>query len=118
MKNKCSKYEELFISGGSEAELEKHVLECQFCREEQELQKKVTSLLNEVKMYYYAKRKKRMVRLRAVCAIMFLIFSVISVTGWALNDEDLMDTLKYGDTLTAEDLGFPVDSYGLLMVDE
>jgi hypothetical protein len=24
----------------------------------------------------------------------------------------------YGNTLSAEDLGFPVDSYGLLMVDE
>ena len=31
---------------------------------------------------------------------------------------DLMDTLKYGDALSAEDLGFPVDSDGLLMVDE
>ena len=35
-----------------------------------------------------------------------------------IDDEDLYDTLKYGDTLSAEDLGFPVDSYGLLMVDD
>ena len=46
------------------------------------------------------------------------MFSLVSVTGWALNDEDLLDTLKYGDILTAEELGFPVDSDGLLMVDE
>ena len=59
-----------------------------------------------------------MVRLRAACGVMFMVFSLVSVTGWVLNDDDLLDTLKYGDTLSAEDLGFPVDSDGLLMVDE
>ncbi len=117
MNEKCSKYEKLFVSASKE-ELEKHLQECEDCRLEEESQQKVSSLLDEVKMYYYAKRKKRMVRLRAACAVMFLVFSLISVTGWALNDDDLLDTLKYGDTLSAEELGFPVDSYGLLMVDE
>lgn len=117
MNEKCSKYEELFVSASKE-EFEKHLQECEDCRLEEESQQKVSSLLDEVKMYYYAKRKKRMVKLRAACAVMFLVFSLISVTGWALNDDDLLDTLKYGDTLSAEELGFPVDSYGLLMVDE
>ena len=117
MENKCSKYEELFISSSGE-ELEKHILECEECKKEHDTQQRVSSLLDEVKMYYYAKRKQRMVRLRVAYAVMFLVFSLISVTGWALNDDDLMDTLKYGDTLSAEDLGFPVDSDGLLMVDE
>ena len=117
MKNKCSKIEELFVSS-SEEELQKHIQECEDCRAEYEKQQKVSSMLDEVKMYYYAKRKQRTMRLRAACAVMFLVFSVISVTGWALNDDDLMDTLKYGDTLSAEDLGFPVDSDGFLMVDE
>ena len=117
MNEKCSKFEELFVSS-SEEELKKHIQECEYCREEYEKQQQVSSLLDEVKMYYYAKKKQRIVRLRAVAAVMFLVFSIISVTGWALNDDDLMDTLKYGDTLSAEDLGFPVDSDGLLMVDE
>ena len=118
MKNKCSKYEELFISGSSQEELEKHINECEECKAEYEAQQKVSSLLDEVKMYYYAKRKKRMLRLRAACAVMFMVFSLASVAGFVVNDDDIMDTLKYGDTLSAEDLGFPVDSYGLLMVDE
>ena len=117
MNKKCSKYEELFVSSSAE-ELEKHIRECEDCRAEYEAQQKVSSLLDEVKMYYYAKRKKRIARLRAACAIMFMVFSLASVGGFALTDDDLMDTLKYGDTLSAEDLGFPVDSYGLLMVDE
>jgi hypothetical protein len=116
MENKCSKYEELFINA-SEEELEKHLSECDECRAEHNAQQQVSSLLSEVKMYYYSKRKKHTARLRAACAIMFLAFSLLSVTGWVLNDDDLLDTLKYGDTLSAEDLGFPVDSEGFLMVD-
>ena len=118
MENKCSKYEELFVSNSSDEELEKHVQECEECRREYEEQQKVSSMLDEVKMYYYSKRKNHTARLRAACAAAFLIFSLVSVTGWAINDDDILDTLKYGDSLTAEDLGFPVDSYGLLMVDE
>lgn len=118
MKNKCSKYEELFVQNASAEEIEKHILECEECRKEYEVQNNVSSLLDEVKMYYYSKRKKQVARLRAACAVMFMVFSLASVGGYALTDDDIMDTLKYGDTLSAEDLGFPVDSYGLLMVDE
>ena len=117
MENKCSKYEELFVSSDSSV-LEEHIKECEECRQEYESQKKVSSLLDEVKMYYYAKRKRSMVRLRAVCAVMLMVFSLTSVTGWVLSNDDLLDTLKYGDSLSAEELGFPVDSDGLLMVDE
>ena len=118
MNNKCTKYEELFIQQASSEEIEKHIQECEECRAEYEAQQKVSSLLDVVKMYYYAKRKQRTVRLRAACAVMFMFFSLVSLTGFAINDDDLMDTIKYGDTLSAEDLGFPVDSDGLLMVDE
>ena len=100
MDNKCSKYEK-----------------CEECRKEDEVQKKVSSLIDEVKFYYYAQRKKRMTRLRAACAMVLLLFTTLSFS-LAINNEDLTDTLMYGTTLSAEDLGFPVGSYGLLMVDE
>ena len=116
--NKCSKYEELFVSNAPEEEILKHIEECEECRTEYETQNKVSSMLKEVKLYYYSKRKNRIARLRAACAIMFMVFSLASIGGFAITNDDLMDTLKYGDTLSAEDLGFPVDSYGLLMVDE
>lgn len=115
MDNKCTKYESLFIFSDSET-LQKHVDECQDCKEEQEIQKKVSSLLDEVKFYYYSKTQRRK-RLRAVCILTFLMFSMLSL-GIATNNEDLTETLMYGSTLSAEELGFPVDSYGLLMVDE
>ena len=115
MENKCDKYEGLFIFSDSE-NIEKHLQECEDCRKEAEEQKKVSSLLEEVKLYYFAKQKRK-THFRAACAIMFLIFSLFSVFV-VIEDEDLYDALKYGNTLSAEDLGFPVDSYGLLMVDE
>jgi len=115
MDNKCSKYEGLFIFSDEEA-LNKHIAECEECACEHNKMQKVSGLIGEVKFYYRAKNR-RLKRLRAICAIMFLIFfsaffCVIS------SDGDLADALMYGDTLSAEEYGFPVDSYGLLMVGE
>lgn len=115
MDNKCSKYEGLFIFSDEET-LKEHVAQCEECRAEQEKMDKVSALIDEVKFHYYKKRKM-MPKLRAVCAVALLLFSTLTL-GIAVNDEDLMDTIRYGETLSAEDLGFPVDSYGLLMVDE
>ena len=114
MDNKCSKYEGLFIFSDDE-ELEKHLEECEDCRKEHEKMQKVSDLIKEVRPYYL-KRQNRLRKIRAVAAILFIMF--FSATfGTIYTNEDLSDSLMYGDTLTAEDLGFPVDSYGLLMVD-
>jgi hypothetical protein len=77
---------------------------------------KVSELISEVKFHYIAK-KTRLKKLRAICAVMLLLFFA-GTFGIFYTDNDLKDALMYGDTLSAEDLGFPVDSYGLLMVDE
>ena len=114
MENKCSKYEGLFIFSDDET-LKEHIKECAECKKEQETMDKVSDLIGEVKFYYRAKNNK-LKKLRAACAVFFLIF--FSATfGIISNDADLTDALVYGNTLSAEDLGFPVDSYGLLMVD-
>lgn len=115
MENKCSKYEGLFIFSDEET-LQKHLEECPDCRAEHEKMQKVSDLIGETKFYYRAK-SKRMRKLKAICALaMFMFFS--ATFGVVTNDGDLADALMYGDSLSAEDLGFPVDSYGLLMVDD
>ena len=115
MNNKCTKYEGLFIFG-DETALEKHLEECPDCRAEQEKMQKVSDLIGETKFYYKSKLRNRR-KLKAICALMMFMF--FSATFGVINDDsDLYDILVYGDTLTAEDLGFPVDSYGLLMVDD
>ena len=114
MENKCTKYEGLFIFSDKET-FEKHLEECEDCKLEHEKMQKVSNLLGEVK-FHYRKKSRRIRRLIAMCiAICLVCFS--AAFGFVSNDGDLLDSLMYGDTLTAEDLGFPVDSYGLLMVD-
>lgn len=116
MDKKCSKYEGLFIFSDEET-LKKHLEECEECRLEHEKMQKVSGLLEEVKFYYLSKQRRKYTMLKAVCAMSLLLFTTL-MFGVVNNNDDLLDTLKYGNTLSAEELGFPVDSYGLLMVDE
>ena len=114
MDNKCSKYEGLFVFSDEET-FKKHIEECEDCKLEHEKMQKVSDLLGEVKFHYRLKKRKVM-KLKAVCAVAMLMFFSASF-GVVSNDSDFADALMYGDALSAEDLGFPVDSYGLIMVD-
>ena len=111
MDKKCTKYEGLFVFSDEET-LNSHIEECEECRAEHEKMQKVSNLINEVKFHY--KKKSKLRRARAACAA-FLIF--FSAAFYVADDSYILDTLQYGETLSAEDLGFPVDSYGLIMVD-
>ncbi len=114
MDKQCSKYEGLFIFSDDE-KLQEHLNECECCRTEHEKMQKVSDLIKEVKPYYLKKRSN-LRKIRAAAAIFFIM--IFSATfGIIYTNEDLSESLMYGETLTAEDLGFPVDSYGLLMVD-
>ena len=115
MENKCSKYEGLFVFADKEV-FDAHIKECEDCKKEHEKMEKVSNLLGEVKSHYLI-RAKRLRKLKAVCALAFFMFFSASFS-FVSNDTDLVDVLMYGDSLSAEDLGFPVDSYGLLLVDD
>lgn len=114
MDNKCSKYEGLFVFSDEETLL-KHLEECPECKAEHEKMQKVSDLIGETKFYYLSK-SKRVKKLKAVCALALFMFFSASF-GIITNDSDFADALMYGESLSAEDLGFPVDSYGFLMVD-
>ena len=115
MDDKCSKYEGLFVFSDKET-LERHLESCAECQEEHKKMQQVSGLIDEVKFYYKAK-KSRMRKLKAICAAFFLVI-VSATSGMIAVDSDFADTLMYGEELSAEDMGFPVDSYGILMVDE
>ncbi len=114
MNNNCSKYEALFTFGNEEA-LKKHIETCEDCKKEQETMDKVSELLKEVKPYYIAKRKNT-AKLKMACAVIAILFGSTAMGVINLNSY-ISDILKYGNTLSAEDLGLPVDAYGLLMVE-
>lgn len=114
MNDKCSKYEGLFIFS-DENQLNEHINKCEDCRKEHEKMQRVSDLIQEVKPYYL-KKQNRLRKMRIAATFLFIM--LFSATfGVIYTNEDLSDSLMYGETLTAEDLGFPVDSYGLLMVD-
>jgi ERCC4-related helicase len=111
MDEKCKQYESLFTFRSQE-ELMEHIQTCDECKHEHEKMQKVSELIQEVKPYFLKKRKNT-ARLKVACAL-FLIALCSTTLGVINFNTDIADTLKYGETLTAEDLGLPVDSYGLI----
>ncbi len=114
MENKCNKYEALFTFCDDET-FKEHLKNCPDCQKEHEKMERVSELLKEVRPYYKEKRKN-VVRAKLACALFALCFSSVTLGVINLNT-DISDTIKYGSTLTAEDLGLPVDSYGFIMVE-
>ena len=114
MKDKCTKYEALFTFA-EENELKKHLEVCEECQKEQEKMDKVSKLLQEVKPELI-KQRKSSAKLKFACAALALLMSGTLIGIINLN-QDVSDVLHYGQTLSSEDYGFPVDSYGLIMVD-
>lgn len=115
MKEKCTKFEALFTFSNDE-ELKKHIEECEECKKEMETLNKVSNLIREVKPAFIQKRKY-IKEIKAACALFLVILSG-TVLGIFSLDNNVLDTIRYGQTLSAEDYGFPVDSYGLIMVGE
>ena len=112
MKEKCNKFEALFTFSDEET-LMKHIAECEDCRKEYEKMNKVSKLIKEVKPHY---KKDRFQAIKVACVFFALLVggTTLEVANMHCN---IVDTLKYGQQFTAEDLGFQTDEYGLLMVD-
>ena len=114
MDDKCKKYEGLFLFSDENTLLE-HVEQCPDCKAEYDKMQRVSELLQEVKPYFMAKRKRN-IQMRIACAISFIMLSG-SVMGVMNFNSDISETLRYGTVLEAEDYGFPVDDYGFLFVE-
>lgn len=114
MTKKCDKYESLFIFSDEKTLLE-HVNECEDCKKEHEKMNRVSELIQEVKPLF--KKQNRTKRILKVACVAFMM--ILSGFGFEyLNyDTDILDLITYGTTFTAEDLMFPTDEYGLIMVD-
>ena len=114
MDKKCTKYEGLFTFANKE-DFENHLANCQDCRQEHQKMEKISSLIQEVKPYY-KKRRRNKTFAKVAFTLLLLFFCGTTFTFMNFNT-DLTDTLKYGSALDAQDLGFPVDSYGLITVE-
>lgn len=114
MKDKCQKFEGLFVFS-DEKTLQEHIKECPDCQEEARKMEKVSELLREVRPYFI-KQRKHYAALKIACAISFILLSgtVLGITNF---NQDINDMIKYGTVLEAGDLGLPVDDYGFLLVE-
>lgn len=115
MNKKCRQYEGL-MTFGTEEQLLAHIETCEDCKAEHERMQKVSSLIQEVAPSIKEKRRNNS-RAKLACASFALIFLVSTLSVINLNP-DIRDTITYGHTLSVEDYGLPVDSYGLIMVGE
>jgi len=113
-KDKCTKYEGLFTFA-DEKEFLAHIENCESCRAEHERMQKVSDLIQEVAPRLWQKRRD-FAKLKLACASFGIAFCLLSLGVINLN-QDVHDMIMYGQTMTIEDYGFPVDSYGLIMVD-
>lgn len=115
MKNfNCKKYEGLFTFA-DEKEFLSHIENCPDCRAEHERMQKVSALIREVAPQIKEKRRE-FAKVKLACASFGIIFCFMTLGVINLN-QDVHDIIMYGQTMSVEDYGFPVDSYGLLMVD-
>lgn len=114
MKNECEKFEGLFIFADDET-FNEHIMACDVCRKKYEKMKKISSLLQEVKPQF---KKKIVVHKSVMTACVMFLILLCGVSFNVLDQKySIVDTIKYGQAVSIEDMGFPVDSYGLLMVE-
>jgi len=112
MTKKCDKYEALFKFADEET-LMAHLEECEDCRAEHEKMQRVSELIKEVKPQF---KKQKYTKVKVAC---LLFLTLVGGATLEITDANygILDTIKYGDELTLEDLGFPVDDYGMIKVD-
>lgn len=115
MTKKCDKFESLFVFSDENALLE-HIKTCEDCRSKYEELNKVSELIKEVKPYYSNRAKTRLNLTKIACTLFIFVLSGITF-HIADTNYNIVDTIKYGTQLTAYDLGFQTDDYGLIMVD-
>ncbi len=114
MDKKCTKYEAIFTFR-NEDELNEHINSCPDCKAEHEKMLRVSELIQEARPYFI-ERRRDFAKVKVACALFMLMVSGTTL-GVVNFNTDISDTIKYGTTLSAEDLGLPVDSYGLISLE-
>ena len=118
MKEKCTKFESLFLFR-DEKELQEHLKECPDCRLEQEKMDKVSELIQEVKPYYAQKRRDSFSRLKIACVLCLGLFTGMSIGYFSKDNYITTANYSYSESSTTQsatinEYGMPIDNYGLI----
>ncbi len=106
-KKKCEGFKEQFINL-NENELYEHIQTCESCRIEYLEMQKLSEVLKTVKPYYI--KKQNIIKTFKTAAILTLtIFTGFMAT--------YLTGTYHQNNLSFDDLGFPTDEYGFILVD-
>ncbi len=113
---KCNKFKEYFIFS-TEEKLKEHIENCPECKAEYEEFEKVSSLVKEVKAAYKEKKKNNMLA-KVACFSTFVLFSsTFGLFGALYNYSEYTNYENYLQDSVTEEMGYPIDNYGLIKVD-
>lgn len=111
---KCNRYEAMFTFL-SEEDFKEHLKVCEDCAKEHARMEKVSALIQEAKPYI--KEKKKNFRVLVTAAAFFVaVFATLSVP-LCMVGVDMYDNMVAQNTPSVEELGLPVDEYGLLYIE-
>lgn len=113
---KCDKFKEYFTFSTEEKLLE-HIENCPDCRAEYEEFQKVSNLVKEVK-FAYKEKKKNAILAKVACFSTFVLFSsTLGLFGALYTYSEDQNYTNYLQDSVTEEMGYPIDSYGLIKVD-
>lgn len=111
---KCNGYEAMFTFLSDEDFLA-HIKECEDCAKEHARMQQVSALIKEAKPYI--RKKRRNVRILVMAATFFTaVFATLSVP-LCMVGVDVYDNYVTTKTVDVEEMGLPVDEYGLLYLE-
>lgn len=105
---KCNGYESMFVFLNDE-DFAKHLSECPSCQIEHDKMQKLSNLINEVKPNF--KKTNDFHRIVACISLFFVVGLSLPVCTVGV---DTYENYVVQNTMSAEDIGFPVDEYGLI----
>lgn len=117
MKEKCTKFESLYIFK-SEDELKEHVQNCPECQAEMQKMERVSELIQEAKPYFVYKQKLSYTKMKVACIMCFGLFAG-TLIGYFTQFNYYISANNYSSeysTQATNEYGIPVDNYGLITV--
>jgi len=113
MKEKCKKYEGLFLFSDEKA-LEEHVKSCPDCQREREKEKKLSALIKDSEYEYRKLAVSNLNKSYAKIACILLLFVGIgTMTSFRLYNGGFVPKSVYtADVSVIETIGLPTDEYG------
>lgn len=113
-KKTCNGYEAMYTFL-NEDDFNKHLQVCEQCAKEHEKMQRVSELIQEAKPYINAIQGKNRV-LKNTAAFFVIAFAALSIPAY-MTGVDVYDNMIAQNTPTVQELGLPVDEYGLLYVE-